>query len=374
MKKQDILKALEGVGSSNEPNIVKANLVSNVQIFGDEVVVDVQSMSPTLQSKKKLEVDVLKAIHDQVNEKAKVQVNVTVSEKAKELANNIIKGSAIPGVKNIIAIASGKGGVGKSTVTANLAISLEKMGFHVGLIDADIYGPSAPLMFDVQHAKPINVHVEGKSKMGPVDAYGIKIMSIGFFANTDQAVVWRGAMATKALTQMIHDTHWGELDFLLIDLPPGTGDIHLSMVQNLPVTGAVIVSTPQKVALADARKGVAMFQMDQIKVPVLGIVENMSYFTPPELPDNKYYLFGKEGARQLAQTLDVPFLGELPLIQSIREAGDVGRPAALQDSTPVPLAFEEMARNIVGEVAKRNDTLPPTEIVRITTMAGCSTK
>ncbi len=373
MKKQDILNALEKVGSGPEANIVAAKLVTNVQVFGDEVIVDVQSLSPTLQSKKKLEVDILKAIHAEVNEKAKITVNVTVSDLAKEV-KNVIKGAAIPGVQNIIAIASGKGGVGKSTVTANLAVTLQKMGFKVGLIDADIYGPSAPLMFDVQHAKPINVQVDGKSKMGPVDAYGVKIMSIGFFAGTDQAVVWRGAMATKALTQMIHDTHWGTLDFLLIDLPPGTGDIHLSMVQNVPVTGAVVVSTPQKVALADARKGVAMFKMSEINVPVLGIVENMSYFTPPELPDNKYYLFGKEGARNLAKSQDIPFLGELPLVQSIREAGDYGRPAALQEGTAVPLAFEEMARNIVAQVAERNEALPPTEIVRITTMAGCSTK
>jgi len=375
MKKSDIQSALESVGNSTEKNIVAAGLVRNIQIFGDEVIVDAESISPTLQAKKKLEVDIMKAIHDKVHEKAKVTVNVTVSEKkAKEVADNVIKGAAIPGVSNIIAVASGKGGVGKSTVTANLAVTLHKMGFKVGLIDADIYGPSAPIMFDVQHAKPITVHVDGKNKMGPVEGYGVKVMSIGFFANMDQAVVWRGAMATKALTQMIHDTHWGELDFLLIDLPPGTGDIHLSMVQNVPVTGAVVVSTPQKVALADARKGVAMFKMEQINVPVLGILENMSYFTPPELPDNKYYLFGKEGARQLAKTMDVPFLGELPLIQSIREAGDVGRPAALQEGTGIPLAFEEIARNIVSEVADRNENLPPTEFVRITTMAGCSPK
>ncbi len=375
MKKSDIQSALESVGNSTEKNIVAAGLVRNIQIFGDEVIVDAESISPTLQAKKKLEVDIMKAIHDKVHEKAKVTVNVTVSEKkAKEVADNVIKGAAIPGVQNIIAVASGKGGVGKSTVTANLAVTLHKMGFKVGLIDADIYGPSAPIMFDIQHAKPLTVHVDGKNKMGPVEGYGVKVMSIGFFANMDQAVVWRGAMATKALTQMIHDTHWGELDFLLIDLPPGTGDIHLSMVQNVPVTGAVVVSTPQKVALADARKGVAMFKMEQINVPVLGILENMSYFTPPELPENKYYLFGKEGARQLAKTMDVPFLGELPLVQSIREAGDVGRPAALQEGTGIPLAFEEIARNIVSEVADRNENLPPTEFVRITTMAGCSPK
>jgi len=374
MKKSDILKALEKVGTSTESNIVSGGLVRNIQIFGDEVIIDAESVSPTLQAKKKLEVDIMTAIHNDVNVKAKIIVHVTVSEKAKEVAANVIKGASIPGVKSIIAIASGKGGVGKSTVTANLAVTLHKMGFKVGLIDADIYGPSAPLMFDIQHAKPLTVHVDGKNLMGPVEGYGVKLMSIGFFANTDQAVVWRGPMATKALTQMIHDTHWGELDFLLIDLPPGTGDIHLSMVQNLPVTGAVIVSTPQKVALADARKGVAMFKMEQINVPVLGILENMSYFSPPEQPEKKYYLFGKEGAQKLAKTMEVPFLGELPLIQSIREAGDVGRPAALQEGTNIPLAFDEIARNIVGEVAKRNKDLPPTEIVRITTVAGCSPK
>ncbi len=374
MKKSDILKALEKVGTSTAPNIVSGGLVRNIQIFGDEVIIDAESVSPTLQAKKKLEVDIITAIHNDVNVEAKIIVHVTVSEKAKEVAANVIKGASIPGVKSIIAIASGKGGVGKSTVTANLAVTLHKMGFKVGLIDADIYGPSAPLMFDIQHAKPLTIHVEGKNLMGPVEGYGVKLMSIGFFAKTDQAVVWRGPMATKALTQMIHDTHWGELDFLLIDLPPGTGDIHLSMVQNLPVTGAVIVSTPQKVALADARKGVAMFKMEQINVPVLGILENMSYFSPPEHPEKKYYLFGKEGAQKLAKTMEVPFLGELPLIQSIREAGDVGRPAALQEGTNIPLAFDEIARNIVSEVAKRNKDLPPTEIVRITTMAGCSPK
>lgn len=374
MKKAEIQEALSHVGNSVEANIVAADLVRNIQVFGDEVIVDVESINPTLQSKKKLEVDIMKAIHDRVNEKAKVVVNVSVSERAKDTPSNPIKGASIPGVQNIIAVASGKGGVGKSTVTANLTITLHKMGFKVGLIDADIYGPSAPLMFDVHHAKPMSIHVDGKKKMRPVEAYGIKIMSIGFFAQMDQAVVWRGPMATKALTQLIHDPHWGELDFLLIDLPPGTGDIHLSMVQNVPVTGAVIVSTPQKVALADARKGVAMFKMDQISVPVLGLIENMSYFSPPELPENKYYLFGKEGAQNLAKQLNIPFLGELPLVQSIREAGDVGRPAALQEGTATPLAFEEITRNIVAEVAKRNENLPPTEIVRITTMAGCATK
>ena len=240
------------------------------------------------------------------------------------------------------------------------------------MLDADIYGPSIPIMFDVEAEKPLAVDVDGKSKMKPVENYGVKILSIGFFTQPDQAVVWRGPMAAKALNQMIFDAHWGELDFMLIDLPPGTGDIHLSIMQSLPITGAVIVSTPQNVALADAKKGVAMFQQESINVPVLGIIENMAYFTPAELPDNKYFIFGKEGAKNLAEDLQVPFLGELPLVQSIREAGDVGRPAALQTGTPLEKAFEKITQNVVEEVVRRHDDLPPTEAIKITTMAGCA--
>ena len=246
------------------------------------------------------------------------------------------------------------------------------MGFKVGVLDADIYGPSMPIMFDVELERPLATNVDGKSKMRPVENYGVKMLSIGFFTKPDQAVVWRGPMAAKALNQMIFDAHWGELDFMLIDLPPGTGDIHLSIMQSLPITGAVIVSTPQNVALADAKKGVAMFQQESINVPVLGIIENMAYFTPDELPDNKYYIFGKEGAKNLAEDLGVRFLGELPLVQSIREAGDVGRPAALQTATELEKAFEKITQNVVEEVVKRNDNLPATEAIKITTMAGCS--
>ena len=246
------------------------------------------------------------------------------------------------------------------------------MGFKVGVLDADIYGPSMPIMFDVELERPLAVNVDGKSKMRPVENYGVKMLSIGFFTKPDQAVVWRGPMAAKALNQMIFDAAWGELDFMLIDLPPGTGDIHLSIMQSLPITGAVVVSTPQNVALADAKKGVAMFQQDSINVPVLGIIENMAYFTPDELPENKYYIFGKQGAQNLAEDLKVRFLGELPLVQSIREAGDVGRPAALQTATSLEQAFEKLTQNVVEEVVKRNDDLPPTEAVKITTMAGCS--
>ena len=363
----DHISATDGNGS-----LVKAGHVRNIQIFGDEVQVDVLCMNPTLQAKKKLEVDIMTAIHDHVNVKAKIKVTVTVPEVAKEQANNRIRGQAIPGVTNIIAVASGKGGVGKSTVTANLAVALAQMGFKVGLVDADIYGPSMPIMFDVLNDKPSAIDVDGKSKMEPVESYGVKMLSIGFFAGANQAVVWRGPMATKALNQLIHDAHWGELDFMLIDMPPGTGDIHLSLVQSLPVTGAVIVSTPQAVALADARKGVAMFSMESISVPVLGIIENMAYFTPEELPNNKYYIFGKEGAMSLANELQVPFLGQIPLVQSIREAGDVGRPAVMQKTGPVADAFNEVTKRVVEELVKRNDELPPTEMVRITTMAGCA--
>jgi len=246
------------------------------------------------------------------------------------------------------------------------------MGFSVGVLDADVYGPSTHLMFDVANAKPIAVNIDGRSKMKPVENYGIKILSLGFFTQPNQAVIWRGPMASKALKQMIFDSDWGELDFLLIDLPPGTGDVHLSIVQSLPITGAVIVSTPQNIALADAKKGVAMFKQESINVPVLGIVENMSYFTPAELPENKYYIFGKDGAKDLAKDLDTRFLGEVPLVQSIRESGDFGHPVALQDGTELEEIFIEITKNITSEIVKRNTSLPATEVVRITTMSGCS--
>ena len=369
LNKKDILKSLETISVSGEgKNMVESGAVQNIMTFGDEVVVDLLLTTPALHIKKRAEVDVMKAIHEHVHPKAKVKVNVKVQSPEK----TEIKGKSIPGIKNIIAVASGKGGVGKSTVTANLAVTLAKMGFKVGLLDSDIYGPSMPIMFDVVTERPLSVNVDGKSKMKPVESHGIKLLSIGFFTKPDQAVIWRGPMAAKALNQMIFDAAWGELDFLLVDLPPGTGDIHLSIMQSLPITGSVIVSTPQNVALADARKGVAMFQQESINVPVLGIIENMAYFTPEELPDNKYYIFGKEGARMLAEDLKVPFLGEVPLVQSIREAGDVGRPAALQEGTPLSEAFEKLTQNVVQETVRRNKSLPPTEAIKITTMAGCS--
>lgn len=373
MTKSEILSALSTISAPGEgQNLVESGAIKNVQVFGDEVVVDVTIGNPSLQAKKKTEVSILQVIHAEVHPKAKIKVNLTVEAPEKAENSNLIKGKPIPGIKNIIAVASGKGGVGKSTVTANLAVSLAKMGFEVGLLDADIYGPSQPLMFDVENEKPLAIDFEGKSKMKPVSNYGVKLLSIGFFTEKDQAVIWRGPMAAKALNQMIFDAHWGELDFLIVDLPPGTGDIHLSIMQSLPITGAVVVSTPQEVALADARKGIAMFEQDTIQVPVLGIIENMSYFTPAELPENKYYIFGEGGAKHLAERMGVTLLGEIPLVQSVREAGDVGRPAALQDNTTISEAFETLTKEVVSQLVRRNETLPPTEAIRITTMAGCS--
>jgi ATP-binding protein involved in chromosome partitioning len=370
LDRKEILKALETITIAGEgKNMVESGAVQNVITFGDEVVVDLLLSTPAMHIKKRAEDDIKKLIHEKFSPDAVVKVNIKVE--AKENPNEI-KGKAIPGISNIIAVASGKGGVGKSTVTANLAVTLAKMGFKVGVLDADIYGPSMPIMFDVENEKPISIEVDGKSKMKPIESYEIKLLSIGFFTSPSQAVIWRGPMASKALNQMIFDAAWGELDFMLIDLPPGTGDIHLSIMQSLPITGAVVVSTPQAVALADAKKGVSMFMSDAINVPVLGIIENMAYFTPEELPNNKYYIFGKEGAKNLAEDLNVRFLGEVPLVQSIREAGDYGRPAALQTASPLEKVFEDIARNVVEETVRRNENLAPTEAIKITTMAGCS--
>jgi ATP-binding protein involved in chromosome partitioning len=373
LDKNEILKALETITIAGEgKSMVESGAVKNIVVFGKEVVIDLTIATPAMHIKKRAEDDIKKLIHEQFSPDAVVKVNIKVEAPEKAANPNEIKGKAIPGIKNIIAVASGKGGVGKSTVTANLAVTLAKMGFNVGVLDADIYGPSMPIMFDVESEKPISITVDGRSKMKPIESYEVKILSIGFFTAPSQAVIWRGPMASKALNQMIFDADWGELDFMLIDLPPGTGDIHLSIMQSLPITGAVVVSTPQAVALADAKKGVSMFLSDSINVPVLGIIENMAYFTPEELPNNKYYIFGKEGAKNLAEDLQVPFLGEVPIVQSIREAGDYGRPAAMQTGSIIETVFEEITRNVVEEVVKRNENLPATEAVKITTMAGCS--
>ena len=370
LRKEDIRNALKKITVPGEgQNMIDSKAVTNIVTFGDEVVVDITINNPSLQARKKAEVEILKIIHKEVYEKAKIKINVTVNTPDKKPE---IKGKPISGIQHIVAIASGKGGVGKSTVTSNFATTLAKMGFKVGVLDADIYGPSIPIMFDVANERPLAVTVDGKSKMKPVENHGVKVLSIGFFTQPNQAVIWRGPMAAKALNQMIFDADWGTLDFLLIDLPPGTGDIHLSIMQSLPITGAVVVSTPQPIALADAQKGVAMFQQESINVPVLGVVENMAYFTPKELPNNKYYIFGKEGAKNLANDLSIPFLGEIPLVQSLREAADLGRPASLQENTPIANAFEKLTQNMVSELVMRNEDLPPTEAVKITTMAGCS--
>ena len=372
-KKEDIYKALDTITAPGEgKSLIENNNVTNVVRFDNEVEVDVTISNPTLQAKKKIESEITKAIKTNVDENIDVKINVKVEKPEPKEKSNQIRGKEIPNIKNIIAIASGKGGVGKSTITANTAISLAKMGFNVGVLDADVYGPSQHIMFDVEKAKPLSVNVDGRSKMKPVENYGVKLLSLGFFTNPDQAVIWRGPMASKALNQLIFDADWGALDFLLIDLPPGTGDVHLSIVQALPINGAVVVSTPQNIALADAKKGVAMFQQDSIKVPVLGIIENMAYFTPEELPENKYYIFGKDGAKNLAADIDTKFLGEIPLVQSIRESGDVGHPVALQEGTVLEESFKEITKEMLSQLLKRNANLPPTEVVRITTMSGCS--
>jgi len=372
-KKEQILKALETITVAGEgKNMVESGAVKNVMTFADEIVVDLVLSSPAMHIKKRAEADVIKTIKEKVSEEAKVMINIKVEAPAKPSNPNLIKGKNIPGIKNIIAVASGKGGVGKSTITANLAVSLSKLGYKVGILDADIYGPSIPIMFDVVKERPLSTTIDGKSKMKPVENYGIKVLSIGFFTTPEQAVIWRGPMASKALNQLIFDAAWGDLDYMLIDLPPGTGDIHLSIMQSMPITGAVVVSTPQAVALADARRGVAMFQQENIQVPVLGVIENMAYFTPEELPENKYYIFGKEGAKNLSEDLNISFLGEIPLVQSIREAGDSGRPAALQEETPLAKAFEKITKEVIKELNNRNEILPPTEVIQMTNSVGCS--
>jgi ATP-binding protein involved in chromosome partitioning len=372
LTKEVVLAALSNITLPNEgQNIVECGAIKNVHIFGTDVELDVEIKNPTLQYKKRVEVDCLKAIHEHAYEKSKVKVNLIINAPEK---SNIIKGNEIPGVKNIVAVSSGKGGVGKSTIAANLAVGLADLGYKVGVIDADIYGPSMHIMFGLEGATPEAIQIDGKSKIKPLESYGVKLLSIGFFAQSQQAVVWRGPMASKALNQLLWDTHWGELDYLVVDLPPGTGDIHLSLVQSIPLTGAVVVSTPQNIALADAKKGVNMFQMDSIAVPVLGMVENMSYFTPEELPDNKYYIFGEGGAKGLAEQMGIDLLAEIPLVQSVREAADAGRPAVLQGATPVALELLNLAKNVVTAIEKRNVSLPPTSAVETTNEAGCSTK
>ena len=383
LTKNNIKKTLEKINmSGHSENIVSTGILKNIQVFGDQVDIDIVVTNPALQARKKLEVDIMKIIHDDIYEKAKININTKVElPKENENDENEIdspdrpkissQAKKINGVDSIIAISSAKGGVGKSTVTINLAAALAKKGCKVGILDADIYGPSVPTMMDVEGYVPKSIKIDNKSKIEPVESYNVKIMSIGFFTKLDQAVVWRGPMASKALNQMIFDTHWGELDFLFLDLPPGTGDIHLSLVQSLPITGSIIVSTPQNVALADARRGIKMFQQDSISVPILGLIENMAYFKTDE-SDTRHYIFGESGVKYLSKDLNINFLGEIPIFQSLREASDFGRPGSLQESSDVSNIFEEISKNMVEQLLIRNKELPPTKIVEITNLVGCS--
>ncbi len=327
-------------------DIITLDLVDNIVFEHDFITFTVKISNPAMHSKKRMQEACEFALERAFGKDVKSNIKIEALPKDRDPSIRTV----LPNVKHIVAIASGKGGVGKSTITTNLACGLAKQGYKVGLVDADIYGPSAPTMFDMVGQRPEGVDINGKTLIKPLESYGVKVLSIGFFIDPYQAVVWRGPMATKALNQMFKDAHWEDLDFLLIDLPPGTGDIHLTLIQNIPLTGAIVVSTPQEVALADARKGINMFKMDTLKVPVIGLVENMAWFTPAELPENKYYIFGKDGAKDLAESMEVPLLAQIPLIQSVREAGDVGRPAVLQENTPSSQVFEEFVRTFVERV------------------------
>jgi ATP-binding protein involved in chromosome partitioning len=356
----DIIKALSTV---NDPDIhrdlVSLGMIKDIKIEASKVSFSVVLTTPACPLKAKIEKDCREAVLKVVGQGVEIAIFMTSS--VTSLRDNA---PLLPGVKNIIAVASGKGGVGKSTITSNLAVALAKAGAKVGLIDADIYGPSIPVMFNCEHEQPIVKQVNGKNIIVPIEQYGVKLVSIGFLTPPESAVVWRGPMASSALKQFIMDVEWGDLDYLFIDLPPGTSDIHLTLVQTVPVTGAIIVTTPQKVALADAQKGLAMFKQPQINVPVLGVVENMAYFTPEELPDNKYYIFGKDGGSNLSQKFDVPFLGQIPLVQTIRESGDSGLPAVLKEGITAR-AFMDLSETLARHIAIRNATFTQTKKVEI---------
>ena len=359
-KKEDIIAVLKSV--------LKEDQIVNINNFNNEVLLDIIPSNPTHKAKSELSKTIIETLKNDYN--SNYDYKIDFKSIPKIIQNN--DSEVLPSVKNVIAISSAKGGVGKSTITSNIAVTLKEMGFKVGILDADIYGPSMHIMFDLVGRKPLAVDVDGKSKMKPIESFGIKILSIGFFTKMDQAVIWRGPMATKALNQLIFDADWGDLDFLLIDLPPGTGDIHLSIMQKISVNGAVVVSTPQIVALADARKGVTMYRQENINIPILGIVENMSYYIPDLKTQEKHYIFGKDGAKNMSEDFDIPFLGEVPIIQGLREAGDVGRPGALQDDSEIKKIFSEMTKTLIECLLERNKKLPPTEILKIKTMAGCS--
>jgi ATP-binding protein involved in chromosome partitioning len=348
LNRETALTALQGVKDpTTGRDIVSLNFVEELHVGPEGIRAVVRTTQAAMHARSRMEEAIRFAFERAFGPEVAVELEVRALKQEERTADTR---RVLPGVRHVIAVASGKGGVGKSTVAANLAVGLAQLGYSVGLCDADIYGPSVPTMFDLVGAAPRPVQVGDRTLMEPLEQYGVKVLSIGFFADPDQAIVWRGPMASKALMQLFTDAHWGELDFMVIDLPPGTGDIHLSLVQQVPLTGAVVVSTPQEVALADARKGVGLFRLDGVQVPVLGLVENMAYFVPPDMPDRKYHIFGQDGARRLAADLDVPFLGELPLIGSIREAGDAGRPAALQTATPAAAAFREVLANLLGRL------------------------
>ena len=336
-------------------------VADNLRIDGMKVSFSLIFEKPTDPFMKSM----LKAAEAAIHTYVSPEVEVSIATESRQAARPE-PGKMLPRVKNVIAVSYGKGGVGKSTVAANLAIALSKLGYKVGLLDADIFGPSVPKMFQVEDARPYGENVEGRDLIVPVEKYGIKLLSIGFFVNKEDAVLWRGAMASNALKQLIGDANWGELDYFLIDLPPGTSDIHLTLVQTLAITGAVVVSTPQEVALADARKGISMFTGDKVNVPVLGLIENMAWFTPAELPNNKYYLFGKEGCKRLAEELNVPLLGQIPIVQSICEGGDNGKPVALNPDSITGRAFQELAERMVEQIDYRNTNLEPTQRVIVT--------
>lgn len=359
--KEKVLKAL---GQVQDPDlgkdIVSLGMVRDVEVEPGKISFSVVLTTPACPLKEMIRKDCENAISSLGVEGIELDINMT-----SDVTSAINSTPSLPNVKNIIAIASGKGGVGKSTVTSNLAVALAQAGSKVGLIDADIYGPSMPTMFNCEHEQPTVRAENGKNLIVPVEQYGVKLLSIGFLSPMDSPVIWRGPMASSALKQFFSDTDWGELDYLLIDLPPGTSDIHLTLVQSVAVTGVVIVTTPQKVALADAVKGLAMFRQSQINVPILGLVENMAYFTPPELPDNKYYIFGQHGGKKLAENRGVPFLGELPIVQSVRESGDSGLPVVMKDEA-VAKDFEKLAQRLAQQVAIRNAEQPETKTVEMT--------
>ncbi len=361
--KEQVVEALKNVIEPDlKKDLITLNMIENIEAEGKNVSFTVVLTTPACPMKAMIQQACVNAIIHFVDQEANVTVNMT----ARMTTGRDQSEALLPEVKNIIAIASGKGGVGKSTVAANLAIALARKGAKVGLIDADIYGPSQHIMFGAEHERLAVNERDGQTFMIPIEKYGVKVLSIGMLVDPNKAIPWRGPMASKALKQLFSDAEWGALDYMLIDLPPGTGDIHLTLVSAVPVTGAVIVSTPQHVALADARKGINMFQIESVNVPVLGLVENMSYFTPEELPNNKYYIFGKEGGKELAEELKIPFLGEIPLVQSIREGGDSGIPVALDENTLVSIAFEAVADNVIRQIAIRNATHSPTTRVAAT--------